>query len=245
MQQSVSTDEGKTWSPMTSNGLMCVMPFCTITSVDGGKKLIGLTNIRRPGEKKDKTSNIVAQSESIDGGLSWSPWQVIVDMGELKPCEPMIVRSPDQKQLLCLLRENKKHIAQYILSNDEGRNWSAPKTLPPGLNGDRHMTQYTSDGRLVICFRDTGSGSPTRTHFVAWVGRYEDIIAGRDAQYRVKLLHSFKGGDCGYPGLELLPDGTLVATTYVKYREGPEKNSVVSTRFTLAETDKLAAKPAP
>ena len=53
MQQSVSTDDGKTWSPMKSNGLVCVMPFCTIAPVEGGKKLIGLTNIRRPGETKD------------------------------------------------------------------------------------------------------------------------------------------------------------------------------------------------
>jgi hypothetical protein len=73
------------------------------------------------------------------------------------------------------------------------------------------------------------------------VGRYEDILAGREGQYRLKLLHSHHGGDCGYPGLELLPDGTFVATTYVQYRPGSEKNSVVSTRFTLAETDALAA----
>jgi hypothetical protein len=74
------------------------------------------------------------------------------------------------------------------------------------------------------------------------VGRYDDIVSGRDGVYRVKLLHSYRGGDNGYPGLERLPDGTFVATTYIKYREGPEKNSVVSTRFTLAETDALAAK---
>ena len=92
--------------------------------------------------------------------------------------------------------------------------------------------------------RDTGPGSPTSTHFIAWVGRYEDIASGRDGAYRIKLLHSYRGGDNGYPGLELLRDGTFVATTYIKYRAGPEKNSVVSTRFTLTETDKLAAVPA-
>ncbi len=70
------------------------------------------------------------------------------------------------------------------------------------------------------------------------MGRYEDILSGKDGEYKVKLMHSFKGSDCGYPGLELLPDGTFVATTYIKYRAGPEQNSVVSTRFTLAETDK-------
>ena len=110
--------------------------------------------------------------------------------------------------------------------------------LPPGLHGDRHKAVYAPDGRLVVVFRDMGRNSPTRNHFVAWVGRYEDILAGRDGEYKIKLLHSHKGSDCGYPGLELLPDGTLLATTYVKYRPGPEQNSVVSVRFSLAETDR-------
>ena len=68
---------------------------------------------------------------------------------------------------------------------------------------------YAKDGRLVVCFRDMGKDSPTRTHFVAWVGRYEDIVSGKDGEYKIKLLHSHKGSDCGYPGLEVLPDGTF------------------------------------
>ncbi len=72
---------------------------------------------------------------------------------------------------------------------------------------------------------------------MGWVGTYEDIANGRDGQYRVKLLHSYAGGDCGYPGLELLPDGTLVATTYIKYASGSVRHSVVSTRFRLDELD--------
>jgi hypothetical protein len=39
--------------------------------------------------------------------------------------------------------------------------------------------------------------------------------------------------------MELLPDGTIVATTYVKYASGKEKHSVVSVRFNLATTDAL------
>lgn len=240
MQESISTDEGRTWSPMKSNGLVTVMPFCAIMPVEGGKRLIGLSNIRRPGETKDKKSNVVTQSESTDGGLTWGPWRVLVDLGNLKPCEPEVVRSPDGKQLLCLIRENvRTEPAHFITSDDEGKTWSAVKALPPGLHGDRHKAVYAPDGRLVVCFRDTGSKSPTKNHFVAWVGLYEDIIKGHDGEYKIKLLHSYKGGDCGYPGLELLPDGTLVATTYVKYRPGEEQNSVVSTRFVLAETDKM------
>ena len=238
MQRSFSLDDGKTWSPMQSINLECVMPFCTIMPVEGGNKLIGLTNIRRPGETKDTKSNIVTQSESTDGGLTWSPWRVLVDLGDLKPCEPEVVRSPDGKQLLCMMRENvRSEPAHFITSDDEGKTWSEVKALPPGLHGDRHKAVYAQDGRLVVCFRDTGRDSPTKNHFVAWVGRYGDIVSGKDGEYKVKLLNSHKGSDCGYPGLELLPDGTFVATTYIKYRPGAEQNSVVSTRFTLAETD--------
>ncbi len=242
MHASFSEDDGKTWSPMKGNGLVGVMPFCTIEPIEGGKKLLGLTNIRRPGETKEVRSNVLAQSISSDGGFTWTPWSVILDLPGLKPCEPWVVRSPNGKQLLCLVRENEKRTALYMTSDDEGKTWSASKPLPPGLFGDRHTARYAADGRLVVVFRDTGGsyGSPTSTHFVGWVGRYEDIVSGRDGQYRLKLLHSFKGGDNGYPGLERLSDGTFVATTYIKYREGPEKNSVVSARFTLAETDKLA-----
>ena len=147
------------------------------------------------------------------------------------------MRSPDGKQLLCLLRENSRKLGGlFMTSDDEGRTWSDAKPLPPGLHGDRHKAHFSNDGRLVVCFRDTGKLSPTRNHFVAWVGRYEDIVAGCDGQYKIKLLNSNAGSDCGYPGLEMLPDGTFVATTYIKYHPDTEKQSVVSTHFKLEET---------
>ncbi|MBB3207230.1 hypothetical protein FHS27_003049 [Rhodopirellula rubra] len=61
----------------------------------------------------------------------------------------------------------------------------------------------------------------------------------------MKLLHSHAGNDCGYPGVEQLNDGTIVATTYIKYRPGADKHSIVSTRFNLAEIDQPHTKPAP
>ncbi|WP_075087313.1 sialidase family protein [Verrucomicrobium spinosum] len=160
MQQSFSTDEGKTWTPMTSNGLLTVMPFCTIVPVEGGRKLIGLSNTRRPGETQDKTSNIITQSESTDGGLTWSPWRTLLDLGPLKPCEPAVVRSPDGKQLLCLMRENVKHISLYMTSEDEGRTWSAPKPTPPGLNGDRHMIRTVLMGAWWCAFVTPAQAAP-------------------------------------------------------------------------------------
>jgi hypothetical protein len=242
MHQSWSEDGGRTWTPMQSNGLLCVMPFCTIVSVDGGRRLLGQTNIRRPGETIEVRSNVVAQSFSDDGGFTWSSWEIVADLPGLKPCEPFIVRSPKGDQLMALIRENSRKAGSlFMTSDDEGRTWSTPRAMPAGLAGDRHMAAYAPDGRLVVCFRDMGNDSPTKNHFVAWIGRYEDILRGASGQYRLKLLHSYKGSDCGYPGLELLPDGTFVATTYIKYREGPEKNSVVSVRFKLEETDGLVA----
>ena len=78
----------------------------------------------------------------------------------------------------------------------------------------------------------------------------DDIVQGKPGQYRVKLLHTHEDKkksppynfDCGYAGLELLPDGTFVATTYVKYRKGTEKNSIVSVRFRLDELDEKSGR---
>lgn len=241
MHQSRSDDDGRTWTPMESNGLTCVMPFCSIVPVDGGKRVLGLTNIRRPGETKEPRSNIVVQSFSDDGGLTWSEWQVVLDLPGCKPCEPWMIRSPDGKKLLCVMRENNRKLNSWWMASDnEGRSWSQASPLPASLTGDRHVGRYAPDGRLVIVFRDQAAKSPTRNHFVAWVGTYADIIEGREGQYRVKLLESHAGGDCGYPGLERLPDGTFVATTYIKYRPGPKKHSVVCTRFKLEEFDAKA-----
>ena len=57
--------------------------------------------------------------------------------------------------------------------------------------------------------------------------------------------HADRVSDCGYPGVDLMPDGTIVATTYIKIAPGPEKHSVVSTRFKISETDALAKKANP
>jgi hypothetical protein len=136
------------------------------------------------------------------------------------------------------MRQNTRSInAGFIVSDDEGRTWSKPKQVQGALSGDRHQARYAPDGRLVIVFRDMAAESSTRGHFVGWVGTYDDIVHQREGQYRLKLLHNHAGTDCGYPGLELLEDGTFVATTYLKYWPGKRKHSVVSTRFTLADVD--------
>ena len=237
MHQSVSADDGQTWSAMKPNGLQGEVPPKTILPFDNGERLILWSDL--PG--------YVVQSESRDGGRTWSRERRILRVPG-RWSQPAVTRSPDGTKLLMLLRENnRQYNSLYSVSTDNAQTWSAPRELPAALTGDRHVLKQAADGRLIIAMRDMAKMSPTYGHYLAWVGRFEDILEGRAGQYRIKLLHNAnrtakdipgKGNtDCGYSDLELLADGTVIATTYVKYRPGPEKNSVISTRFTLAEMD--------
>jgi hypothetical protein len=49
-------------------------------------------------------------------------------------------------------------------------------------------------------------------------------------------MDNTKGGDCAYPGLELLPDDTLVTTTYGHWTKG-ETAYVVTVHLKLSELD--------
>lgn len=179
----------------------------------------------------------VFKTISKDGGLTWSRPEVIAEHPTAHLCEPGAIRSPDGKQIALLLRENsRKYNSFVIFSNDEGQSWTKPIELPGSLTGDRHTGRYAPDGRLFISFRDTTHESPTKGDWVGWIGTYEDIVNGREGQYRVRLMDNHKQADCAYPGLEVLPDGTFIATTYGHWIEG-EAPFIVSVRFKLKEID--------
>ncbi|MCX6873527.1 MAG: sialidase family protein [Verrucomicrobia bacterium] len=235
MPRIMSEDRGKTWSEMKPLGFPCVMTFSSVVRLkDGG--YAGLYHRKGPKGLQ------VLQSNTADGGLTWSEPRVVAEVEGKDPCEPFAFRSPDGNELCCLMRENThKRVSLMMFSQDEAKTWSQPVDTPWGLTGDRHAGVRAPDGRLVIAFRDKAPGSPTGGHFVAWVGSYDDIRQGKPGQCRVKLLHGYHEWDCGYPGMEVLPDGTIVATTYIKYHPGKEKNSVVSTRFTMKDIDRLLA----
>jgi hypothetical protein len=83
--------------------------------------------------------------------------------------------------------------------------------------------------------------SPTQGDWVAWVGTYDDLKNSNDGQYRIRIKDNTQGADCCYPGVELLPDGNFVTTTYGHWEEG-EEPYILSVRFTLEEIDRLAKK---
>lgn len=187
----------------------------------------------------------VYKTISQDGGLTWSQPTVIAEHPQAHLCEPGLIRSPDGRQIAVLLRENSRKFNSFVIfSDDEGRTWSEPRELPAALTGDRHVGKYAPDGRLFITFRDTTHVSPTKGDWVGWVGAYDDIVAGREGQYRIRLMDNTKGADCAYPGLEILPDGTFVTTTYGHWTEG-EPPYIVSVRLKLSELDDRAVRLKP
>jgi len=231
MLQAMSEDCGATWLPARENGLVCWTAPQTIEPVEGGRKLL-MWYERTP--NGGPAPGVIWQSASTDGGLTWGDSRPVVRFAGAS--EPAVLRSPDGGQLLLLIREqSRRYNSVYATSDDEGKTWAPPRELPMALTGDRHDGVYAPDGRLVIVFRDQAKGAPTYQQFVAWVGRYEDIVEGREGQYRVKLLHTY--ADTGYPGIEILPNGTIVATTYAKLTRD-ELDSVVSVRFEVDELDR-------
>ena len=247
LQQSISEDGGKTWSSMKPNGWIGIVAPHNVLPVEDGNKHLAWFHSR---------SGFIQQSASSDGGLTWEKQIQPLDQSDFTDArlvEPSVIRSPDEKQMLMLIREsNRCYNSLFSISDDEGETWSKPHELPAALTGDRHAPIYAPDGRLVIAMREirpmpegvytskserNGKIVSVYTgHPVAWVGRYEDILENREGEYIIKLFHQHQGS-FGYQQMERLPDETLIVTTYLRYRPG-EKHSIVSTRFKLDELDK-------
>lgn len=248
VRKAVSDDDGATWTELHPIGEYGgIVPMGSVVKLndkpghylalfhDDGRFMI---EPYRPSPK----GFYVYQIESHDGGLTWSQPHAIAHLDDAHLCEPGAIRSPDGKQIAVLLRENsRKHNSYLITSEDEGKTWSKPRELPASLTGDRHTGTYANDGRLLISFRDTTRKSPTKGDWVAWVGRYEDIISGREGQYRVRIKDNHKSADCAYPGVEHLSDDTFVLTTYGHWTPN-EQPYILSVRLKLAELDALAKK---
>ncbi|MDP4222393.1 MAG: sialidase family protein [Bacteroidota bacterium] len=275
-----SEDDGVTWSELEKVGDWGgVVVMASLEPLKTGKghyialfhdDLRFMTSNGQEMYKEDRKVNdqilfTLYKTFSQDGGLTWSKPGSILSRRDMNLCEPGLVRSPDDKTLAVLLRENaRKTNSQIIFSKDEGKTWSNPRPVPNELNGDRHVLKYTPDGRLLVVFRDisplsvrkdldslakerneanlsvvakeTGQGSPTEGDWVGWVGTWNDLVQGNPGQYRIRFKDNIHSWDCCYPGVELLPDGTFIVTTYGHWEKDKEPY-ILSVRFKMNELD--------
>lgn len=235
---SMSEDDGTTWSELTPAGNwggIVVMGF--VERLRSGDYLAMFHDDGRFFLETRQQTGVFTLYKTLskDGGLTWSFPEAVYASGENHLCEPGVIRSPDGKTLAVLLRENsRRRNSQIIFSHDEGKTWSLPRAVPLGLTGDRHMAKYTKDGRLFISFRDMPPEGKWKGDWVAWIGTWDDLLNGRNGQYRVRLKDNKNSWDCAYPGVEVLPDDTVVATTYGHWEEGQEPY-ILSVRLRLAE----------
>ncbi len=282
---SLSTDEGQTWTEFQTfygeGQFPKVVPIVAMSS---------LTQLKENGQFVDKWMGIFHDAHFTNyktiltfdeaGSMHWSipvPYfvQHWVRQYATQMCEVEIIRSDGGRgDELCLItRSNTKKSNSLIsFSQDEGKTWSTPREVPAALNGERHKAEWTKDGRLFITFRSIERdpaknslyGDPASGRYsegwIAWIGTYEDLKAGREGQYRIKLTHTYLDGqtqpqvaansDTGYCGNVVLGDGTIVTSSYGCFDPTKTyvdengntvmKTYIVSKRIDLRLTDRLA-----
>lgn len=242
LRQARSDDDGKSWSELEPIGEFGgIVAMSSLEQLPDGRLLAFFHDDGRfLGERfqlDDGRKFHVFVTDSKDSGATWSAPRAIASHAEAELCEPGLVRSPDGKELVALLRDNsRKFRSFFVRSADEGESWSEPAQLAPDLTGDRHVARYAADGRLAIAFRDMLQGSPSRGDWILWVGAFEDVVEARAGSFRVRLGDNQDAWDCGYSGVELLRDGALLCTSYGHWEKGA-KPWVVSVRVQLAEFD--------
>lgn len=260
-----SEDEGKNWSELSPIGdFGGIVAMGGLAKREDGSLVAFFHDDGRfikDGGKATGTFTLY-QTESKDRGRTWSAPRSLWSGSAVHLCEPGFVKSPDGATWALLLRENRRVKNSHVMfSRDQAATWTEPRELPTWLTGDRHIAAYATapDGRLVVTFRCMADGDPWKGDWVAWVGTWDDLAgaepgvdgsptvpcptpgaAGRSGVprtgYLVRLKDNLTDWDCGYAGLESLPDGTLVATTYGTWTKG-EEPYILSVRFTLRELD--------
>ena len=259
-RRAVSEDDGETWSPLEPiggwGGIVVMGDVARVADAPGGKPryLAWFHDDGRFFEEGGRRAAPVVftlyQTESTDGGLTWAEPRAIRSGSAMHLCEPGLVRSPGGREIALLLRENsRRRPSQIIRSTDDGQTWSDPEPLREELTGDRHQVAVAEDGRLIVSYRRRSPGKldrPFDGDWVAWVGRYDQLTAASaedeaetDRPLLARLMDNTRAADCAYPGVERLPGGTFVLTTYGHWTAG-EPPYIVSVRFTLAELDALA-----
>jgi len=194
----VSDDGGHTWSGRQAQDYegLEAFAFGRIVQLRGGDLLLPLW-----GAYQQQGKWIPAVLHSPDGGETWKGWSPIADHGDETP----VVLLPDGR-VLALLRDytlsDPRRPFHVAWSEDGGESWSAPWQV--ALCGTSPSLHVTADGRLFAGYRSTEPGGNCRLATSADGGRsWESVL-------ELRLPHG-QWHYGGYPVLEDLPDGRLLA----------------------------------
>lgn len=246
----VSDDLGNSWheSPCQPQLQSYMPPTGFMHLKNGNLALFGQVRKTDLGTDTPKDDQSVWMATSSDGGISWSNMQIVASAPNRNLCEPCCIRAANGSTLALVMRENRHEgRSMMCFSNDEGLSWTTPQDTSAALTGDRHEAITLPDGRLLIAFRNQTVDDPLRGQYMAWVGTWDDLASGEERGYRIHILNhhglenQWPGNpfDTGYSGVELLPDGTIICTTYTRHFDDNRQSSIVSTRFKIEEIDAM------
>ena len=164
-------------------------------------------------------------------------------------CEIECVRSPDESELMLLIRTNAHRSGSYVTtSTDEGETWSTPRELPDFLTGDRHKAEYDpTTGKLIVSFRELverSGGKRKANDWCGWCGdyavirSYADEDPSNDIRGGVRILFAREygpKGDCGYSGVVPLGDGRVLLTSYGRFNSGAVNPYILSVIYEVPQ----------
>ncbi|MDP7062259.1 MAG: exo-alpha-sialidase [Planctomycetota bacterium] len=124
----------------------------------------------------------------------------------------LTIKSPDGSQQVELLplQAFKDH-AMVLVPPDNHPTGTDDRPLAVSVSGRYHDYAYLPDGRLLITMLDTHPDSATFGDFVAWVGRYEDLLHLGEGDFTIRLYRFEEQPGPTALGPEVVVDAELLA----------------------------------
>ena len=158
-----SRDDGETWTPPQRTAIPGFEPDRVL---ELGTRLVTASHWTR----RDSQAVADVMSISEDRGKTWQEYATIAHNGRNFFCEGALVRlrgeGHQEEALACVMRDNLNggEPSWVAFSEDGGRNWSAPQTLPFSVH--RPYAKQLPDGRVLVTGRCVLGPIGT----VAWCG---------------------------------------------------------------------------
>jgi len=226
----LSTDNGITWGekkPLYNGPIYGGSPYGQICLLEDGTALMSLYGSRMKDDWDGKptvpqgSSRLVGVLRSTDNGETWGEFS-LVSLGQHN--ETAVLQLGGDHILAAARRGNGG--LDVMESHDAGRTWGDPR---PATQPGQHPAGLCklADGDILLVWgnrRDPMGAGCTLSSDSGATWRYDE---------RVVLGWTSLGGDCGYPSVVQLDDGTIVVMYYSVGTQdmGPDQLAIV-VRFT-------------